>query len=93
MSSAALRGHIRMRIILGDLISPTASSTFAAAASCAPRADIQAHGTEESRPAHTLALFQGLSDAQLVMLPGTGHGGIDTRIGVDFLTAPWEVDR
>jgi hypothetical protein len=34
-----------------------------------------------------------LSDAQLVMLPGTGHGGIDTRIGVDFLTAPWEVDR
>jgi hypothetical protein len=54
MSSAALRGHIRMRIILGDLISPTASSTFAAAAS--PRADIQFHGTKESRPAHTLAL-------------------------------------
>jgi hypothetical protein len=34
-----------------------------------------------------------LSDAQLAVLPGTGHGGIDTRIVVDFLTAPWEVER
>jgi hypothetical protein len=34
-----------------------------------------------------------LSDAQLAVLPGTGHGGIDTRIGVDFPAAPWEVDR
>jgi hypothetical protein len=93
MSSAALRGHIRMRIILGDLISPTASSTFAAAASCAPRADVQAHGTKESRLAHTLALFQALSDAQLAVLPGTGHGGIDTRMVADLLTASWEVDR
>jgi hypothetical protein len=58
MSSAAMRGHICMRIILGDLISPTA-----------------------------------LPDAQLAVLAGTGHIGIDTRIVIDFLTAPREVDR
>jgi pimeloyl-ACP methyl ester carboxylesterase len=45
---------------------------------------------EEIRPAHTLALFKGLPDAQLAVLPGTGHGGIDTRIVIDFLTAPRE---
>jgi pimeloyl-ACP methyl ester carboxylesterase len=41
----------------------------------------------EIRPAHTLALFNGLPDAQLAVLPGTGHGGIDTRVVIDFLTA------
>jgi hypothetical protein len=30
----------------------------------------------------------GDRDAQLAVLPGTGHGGIDTRIVLDFLTAP-----
>jgi pimeloyl-ACP methyl ester carboxylesterase len=45
---------------------------------------------EEIRPSHTLALFKGLPDAQLAVLPGTGHGGIDTRIVIDFLTAPRE---
>jgi hypothetical protein len=45
---------------------------------------------EEIRPSHTLALYRGLPDAQLAVLPGTGHGGIDTRIVIDFLTAPQE---
>ena len=45
---------------------------------------------DEIHPSHTLALFKGLPDAQLAVLPGTGHGGIDTRIVVDFLTAPRE---
>jgi pimeloyl-ACP methyl ester carboxylesterase len=45
---------------------------------------------EEIRPAHTLALFKALPDAQLAVLPGTGHGGIDIRIVIDFLTAPRE---
>jgi hypothetical protein len=31
-----------------------------------------------------------LPEAQLAVLPGTGHGGIDTRIVIDFLTAPRE---
>jgi pimeloyl-ACP methyl ester carboxylesterase len=43
---------------------------------------------EEIRPGHTLALFKGLPDAQLAVQPGTGHGGLDTRIAIDFLTAP-----
>ena len=43
---------------------------------------------EEIRPSHTLALFKGLPDAQLAVQPGTGHGGLDTRIVIDFLTAP-----
>jgi hypothetical protein len=45
---------------------------------------------EEIRPSHTLALFKGLPDAQLAVLPATGHGGIDTHIVIDFLTAPRE---
>ena len=40
---------------------------------------------EEIRPAHTLALFKGLPDAQLAVQPGTGHGGLDTRLVIDFL--------
>ena len=35
---------------------------------------------------HTLALRAALPDAQLAVLPGTGHGEIDTRIVIDFLT-------
>jgi hypothetical protein len=42
----------------------------------------------EIRPAHTLALFKALPDAQLAVQPGTGHGGIDTRLVLDFLAAP-----
>jgi pimeloyl-ACP methyl ester carboxylesterase len=45
---------------------------------------------EEIRPAHTLALYRGLPDAQLAVLPGTGHGEIDTRVVIDFLTGPLE---
>ena len=40
----------------------------------------------EIHPSHTLALFKGLPDAQLAVMPGTGHGGLDTRIVIDFLT-------
>jgi pimeloyl-ACP methyl ester carboxylesterase len=42
---------------------------------------------EEIRPAHTLALYKALPDAQLAAQPGTGHGGLDTRLVLDFLTA------
>ena len=42
---------------------------------------------DEIRHAHTLALFKALPDAQLAVQPGTGHGGIDTRLVLDFLTA------
>jgi pimeloyl-ACP methyl ester carboxylesterase len=41
---------------------------------------------EEIPIEHTLALREGLSDAQLAVLPGTGHGGIDIRIVIEFLT-------
>jgi pimeloyl-ACP methyl ester carboxylesterase len=41
---------------------------------------------EEIPMEHTLALRAGLPDSQLAVLPGTGHGGIDTRIVIDFLT-------
>lgn len=36
---------------------------------------------------HTLALRDGLPDAQLAVLPNTGHGGIDVRVVIRFLTA------
>ena len=35
---------------------------------------------------HTLTLFKSLPDAQLAVQPNTGHGGIDTRLVIDFLT-------
>lgn len=35
----------------------------------------------------TLALYRGLRNAQLAVLPGTGHGGIDIRVVIRFLTA------
>jgi pimeloyl-ACP methyl ester carboxylesterase len=41
---------------------------------------------EEIPIEHTLALHRGLPNAQLAVLPGTGHGGIDTRIVLNFLT-------
>ena len=39
----------------------------------------------EIYPAHTLALFKGLPDAQLAVLPGTGHGDIDLHVVLGFL--------
>jgi pimeloyl-ACP methyl ester carboxylesterase len=48
---------------------------------------------EEIRPEHTRALVEALPDAQLAVLPGTGHGGIDTRVVIDFLTAPRKAGR
>jgi pimeloyl-ACP methyl ester carboxylesterase len=44
----------------------------------------------EIHPAHTLALYKALPEAQLAVLPGTDHGGIDTRVVIDFLIAPRE---
>jgi pimeloyl-ACP methyl ester carboxylesterase len=41
---------------------------------------------EEIPIEHTLALHRGLPNAQLAVLPGTGHGGIDARIVINFLT-------
>ena len=108
MSSAALRGHIRMRTMLGDLISPTASSTSTAPASCPRPADTQAHGTHDD-----LATFPGPA----LVMAGDRHGEMRlahtvapfqgspeaqlamlpdtgaTRIVIDVLTAPWRVDR
>jgi pimeloyl-ACP methyl ester carboxylesterase len=43
---------------------------------------------DEVYPAHVLALYKALPNAQLAVLPGTGHGGLDTRIVIDFLSAP-----
>jgi pimeloyl-ACP methyl ester carboxylesterase len=48
---------------------------------------------EEIRPEHTRALVEALPGAQLAVLPGTGHGGIDTRVVIDFLTAPRKAGR
>jgi pimeloyl-ACP methyl ester carboxylesterase len=45
---------------------------------------------EEIPIEHTLALHRGLPNAHLAVLPGTGHGGIDTRIVLKFLTGPEE---
>jgi pimeloyl-ACP methyl ester carboxylesterase len=40
----------------------------------------------EIDPSHALALFRGLPDSQLAVIPGTDHGSIDVRIVIDFLT-------
>jgi pimeloyl-ACP methyl ester carboxylesterase len=45
---------------------------------------------EEIHPSHTLAFFKGLPDGRLAVLPGTGHGGLDVRVVIDFLTAAGE---
>lgn len=44
-------------------------------------------GDDEIHMEHTLALRRGLPNAQLAVLPGFGHGGIDTRVVLRFLTA------
>jgi len=40
---------------------------------------------EEIPIEHTLALREGLPNAQLAVLPGAGRGSLDTRIVIDFL--------
>jgi pimeloyl-ACP methyl ester carboxylesterase len=48
---------------------------------------------DEIPMAHTLALRDGLPDAQLAVLPDTGHGGIDPRIVIRFLTERRQEDN
>jgi pimeloyl-ACP methyl ester carboxylesterase len=45
---------------------------------------------EEIPMEHTLALREGLPDAQLAVLPGAGHGSLDARAVIKFLTEPEE---
>ena len=42
---------------------------------------------EEIPMEHTLALREGLPNAQLAVLPGADHGSLDARIVIDFLAA------
>jgi pimeloyl-ACP methyl ester carboxylesterase len=48
------------------------------------------HRDEEIPMEHTLALREGLLDAQLAALPGAGHGSLDARTVIKFLTEPEE---
>jgi pimeloyl-ACP methyl ester carboxylesterase len=43
------------------------------------------YSDEEIPMEHTLALREGLPDAQLAVLSGAGHGSLDARIVIDFL--------
>jgi pimeloyl-ACP methyl ester carboxylesterase len=61
--------------------------TVADLAAYTGRALVMVGDSDEEIPMeHTLALREGLPNAQLAVLPGMGHGGIDTRIVIDFLT-------
>jgi pimeloyl-ACP methyl ester carboxylesterase len=41
---------------------------------------------DEVHPAHVLALYKGFPNGRLAVLPGSGHGYLDIRIVIDFLT-------
>lgn len=44
-------------------------------------------GDDEIPIEHTIALHRGLPNAQLAVLPETGHGDIDLRVVIRFLIA------